>query len=532
MDQLNALYSRLDALAGIMPVTSTFYLAFLALVVVVFYALRNANARAAWLLVASIFFYALLTPRALVVVLAFAAFAYGAALFMGGAPATDGTDRAGEDEAPAPTSRTRRGRRLALYISVTATVGALVYFKAGEYLLSLIARIPAGADLVGTSPALALAMPIGVSFWTFQLVAYLVDVYRGTCAPVRNPLKMALAVLFFPIVTIGPITKVDSLAEQFSHVRRFDFERLRSALLLVGWGFFKKLVIADRLAVFVGSVYGNVNDVSGMQAGLIFFVATAFYAIQLYADFSGYTDIVRGSARLMGVELPQNFAAPYLSRTISEFWRRWHMTLMDWLKRYIYIPLGGNRKGALRKRANLLAVFAISGLWHGPGLTFLIWGLLNGVYSVAGEVLAPLNQRVTALLKIDRDSAVHRAFQRLVTFGLITVSWVFFRAESLHDALRIVARMFIPTVWIFSDGMMLEQGLSQSELEIALLATLVLFVVDYLRYERKVNITRWLTSQHVAFRWLVYYALILLIVVFGYYGGSGTDASAFVYFRF
>ena len=520
-----AVLDWLSMVAGIMPVTSTFYLVFLALVVVVFYALRNATARSIWLLVASAAFYALLTPRALIVVVALAAFAYAAALVMGPAePSASGTS--------ATEGARRRGRRLALFVSVIATVGALVYFKAGEYLLGLIASIPAGANLVGTSPALALAMPVGVSFWTFQLVAYLVDVYRGTAVPVRSPLKMVLAVLFFPIVTIGPITKVDDLATQFSQVRRFDFERMRSALLLMGWGFFKKLVIADRLAVFVGSVYGNVETFSGSKHGLIFTVATVFYAIQLYADFSGYTDIVRASARLMGIELPHNFAAPYLSRSVSEFWRRWHMTLMDWLKRYVYIPLGGNRKGPLRKQLNILTVFAVSGLWHGPGLTFLIWGLLNGAYSVVGEALAPLNRRVTDALRIDRESAVHRAFQRLTTFGLVTFAWVFFRAQSLHDAVWVAARMFIPTIWIFSDGTMLEQGLSQTELEIALVAVIALFVVDYLRFERNVNVSGWLTSQHVAFRWLVYYALIMLVVVFGYYGGSGTDASAFVYFRF
>ena len=504
--------SVIEYVSGIMPVTSVLYLVFLALAVAVFYALRGAKARSGWLLLTSLVFYALMSPRSLLVLVALTALAYGTGIALG-----------------RPEGRRRR---VLVGASVSVLVASLAFFKFSAQLLHLLALVPQGADLIRSSPALAIAMPVGISFWTFQLIAYLVDIYRGHAEPVRDPLKMLLAVVFFPIVTIGPITKVGALTEQFEKVRRFDFDRMRSALLLMGWGFFKKLVIADRLAVFVASVFGNVRGQGGFGGGLIFFIAAAFFAIQLYADFSGYTDIVRGSARLIGVDLPQNFAAPYFSRSIAEFWRRWHMTLMDWLRHYVYFPLGGNRKGPIRKKLNTLAVFLVSGLWHGVGLTFVVWGLLNGAYMVIGEMTAPLRERFLARIGVDSGTAVHRTFQRVVTFALVTVAWVFFRAASISDALYIVPRMFVPSVWVLSNGAMLKQGLSGVELLIAAVAVVMLFAVDYLRYERGIDVSGWLTSQFIVFRWLVYYGLILVVVVFGYYGGSGSDASSFLYFRF
>lgn len=528
LNNVQTVFEALDYLAGVMPVTSVFYLMFLVVAVAVFYALRSATARAVWLLVLSATFYALMSPRGLIALVGFAAASYVAALAMGDSSGVGSpSSRAGVDSGPPA-----RWRRVIATASVVAAALALALFKFSDQLLALLSRVPATADLIGTSPALAIAMPVGVSFWTFQLIAYLVDVYRGQTAPVRNPLTMLLAVVFFPIVTIGPITKVDALVEQFGTVKRFDFERMRSAVLLMGWGFFKKLVVADRLAVFVNSVYTHEPAYGGIGAGLIYFIATAFFAIQLYADFSGYTDIVRGSARLMGVDLPQNFAGPYLSRSVAEFWRRWHMTLMDWLKRYVYIPLGGNRKGAARKQINALAVFAVSGLWHGTGLNFMVWGLLNGAYVVLGELLAPQKAWLLRTLRIDPESGVHRAFQRLWTFVLVTVAWAFFRAESLSQGVYVVARMFVPTIWILTDGTMLEHGLSGIELFIAFLGVVTLFAVDYVRYERGIDVSGWLTAQHVLFRWLVYYGLITVVVVFGWYGGSGTDPASFLYFKF
>jgi alginate O-acetyltransferase complex protein AlgI len=385
------------------------------------------------------------------------------------------------------------------------------------------------AGLAASIPVLRFALPLGISFWTFQTVAYVVDVYKRKTPAERNPFYYLLAVMFFPVVTAGPITRVQTLVTQLKTKHRFDYDKMRSGLLLIGRGFFKKLMIADRLVVFVNTVFDNPRAYTVRSNSMLLLVAAVFFAVQLYCDFSGYTDIVRGSARLFGVELPINFRAPYFARSVKDFWRRWHITLMDWFREYIYFPLGGSRVGAARRYANLLAVFAISGLWHGAGLTYLVWGLLNGLYQVAGQLLAPLNDRVVRLLRVDRATIGHRAFQTVLTFLLITVAWVFFRADSIADALYIVPRMFVPTVWVFTDGTLMKQGLSAAELGIAMVSAVVVFGAEWLSLRK--DLLEALVSQYLVYRWLVYYALVFAIVVFGAYGGS-YKAADFVYFKY
>lgn len=493
-----------------MQFTSISYLAFLAFATVLYFLLPGARTRAAWLLVLSVAFYLLLSPRWLWVLLAVTAFSWVMGFVV---------------------ARTRAGRlgRWTLAGGIVAIAGALLVFKYLGFMIDVGNGLFGLGHIALTIPSVRLLLPVGISFWTFQTIAYLVDVYRGTTEPVRNPLYFTLAVMFFPIVTSGPITRAQSLVPQLRGRHRFDPSALQSGLLLIGRGFFKKLMVADYLAVFVNSVFNDPTKYSGRGEGLVFSVAAAFFAIQLYCDFSGYTDIVRGSSRLFGVELPQNFLAPYFARSVKDFWRRWHMTLMDWLKNYIYIPLGGNRKGRFRRDLNTMAVFLVSGLWHGAGFGFIVWGGLNGLYLVVGERLAPLRDRVVRIMRIDRESIGHRFFQTLLTFALITFSWVFFRANSIGDALYVVPRMFLPTLWIFFDGTMMHQGLSAAELAVALLSTGVVWVTDWLSL--RTDLLGLLNRQHLLVRWSLYYTLILVIVVFGRYGGT-YDAANFVYFKF
>jgi D-alanyl-lipoteichoic acid acyltransferase DltB (MBOAT superfamily) len=423
----------------------------------------------------------------------------------------------------------QRVGRLLLVVGVVFVTGILVTFKYLGFLAHTANRVASVLSIETTFPALALMLPIGVSFWTFQAIAYVVDVYRGRTDAVGNPLLYALAVMFFPIVSAGPITRFEVLVPQLAVRHRFQYAKMNSGLLLIGRGFFKKLMVADRLGVLVAAVFDNPHDFTGTGQGLVFFIAAAAFAVQLYCDFSGYTDIVRGSARLFGVELPVNFRAPYLARSVQEFWRRWHITLMDWFRDYIYIPLGGNRKGKLRRYLNIMAVFLVSGLWHGAGFTFVIWGALNGLYQIVGELLAPLRDRVVRVLRIDRSSAGHRVFQTGLTFVLITVAWVFFRAGSIGDALYMLPRMFVPTPWIFTDGTLLRLGLSGAEFTVTLLSAVAIWIADWLSTRRDVLAD--LRRQPLYVRWGVYYGLILAVAVFGHYG-EGYNAADFVYFRF
>lgn len=498
-----------------MQFASVAYLAFLVFAVVTYYALPGARSRAVWLLALSTGFYLLLSPRWLWVLGVVTVVTYVLGLGIG----------AGRR----PNARFPASGRPLMIAGIVLVAGALVVFK---YLGFFAQAGNAMLDSLGigaSMPVLRLMLPIGISFWTFQTIAYLVDVYRGRIEPVRNVVSYAAAVTFFPVVTAGPITRVQHLVPQLQERHRFDFSAFRSGVLLIGRGFFKKLMVADRLAVFVASVFDDPRSHGGTTEGLLFSVAAVFFAIQLYCDFSGYTDIVRGSARLFGVELPLNFRAPYFARDVRDFWRRWHMSLMDWLRDYVYIPLGGNRKGALRRDVNVLAVFLLSGLWHGAGLTYLVWGALNGAYMIVGEKTAAAREALLARWGIDRDGFGHRVTQTLITFGLITFAWVFFRAGSMGDAIYMVQRMFIPTVWIFFDGTMLEQGLSYSELMIALVSAGVVWLLDWASL--RTDLYAALVRQPGYLRWAVYYALILVVVVFGHYGGT-YDAAHFVYFRF
>ena len=507
----------LDRLAGLMEFTSVTYLAFLAVAVIVYFLLPGVRTRTAWLLVLSAGFYVLLSPGWFWVLVSVTAFTYVAGRFIGAMRDKRGDRPSGTVD------------RLVLGASVAAVVCALVIFKYLGFLADTGNAVLGVFSVELTVPVVRLLLPIGISFWTFQTIAYLVDVYRGTTHAERNPFYYALAVIFFPVVTAGPITRVQTLVPQMAVRHRFRYENMQSGLLLIGFGFFKKLMVADQLAVFVNTVFKDPQEYHGTVNGLLFSVAAVFFAVQLYCDFSGYTDIVRGSARLFGVELPLNFRAPYFSRNVKDFWRRWHMTLMDWLRQYVYIPLGGNRKGKARRDLNTMIVFLVSGLWHGAGLNYIVWGGLNGLYLLVGEWTSPLRDRVVGILGIDRSTLAHRIFQTLLTFGLITVAWVFFRADSIGDALYMVSRMFIPTVWIFTDGTMVEQGLSYSELVVALLSVVVVWVVDWMSL--RVDLLASFNRQHLLFRWAVYYGLILVVVVFGRYGGT-YDAANFLYFKF
>lgn len=508
----------IDGLVGIMSFTSVTYLVWLVMSVVVYFILPGPLTRSTGLLLISSVFFVLYSPKWFWVILAVTVLAYGTGLIL---------SKLNESES---NSRLLY-KRLVLTGGVLLVSSGLLVFKYVGFFATIANRIAGMAGVGWQIPILQFAMPIGISFWTFQTVAYVVDVYKGKTKAISNPLYFAASVIFFPIMTMGPITRIDTLVSQLSVKYKFDYEKMQSALLLIGWGFFKKLMIADRLAVFVNTVFDNPRAHSGTVDGLLFFVAAVFFAIQLYTDFSGYSDIARGTARLFGVELPLNFRAPYFARSVSDFWRRWHMTLMDWLKHYIYIPLGGNRKGPVRKQLNILATFFVSGLWHGAGLNYIVWGLLNGGYQVVGQLLAPINNKIIQVLKIDRESFAHKLFQTVLTFVLITIAWVFFRANSVSDAVYMVLRMFVPTVWIFTDDTMVQQGLNYSELMIALLSILVVWVFDFFKTERKIDIYVKLTAQPLWFRWTCYYALILIVLIFGHYGGT-YDASDFVYFKF
>lgn len=495
-----------------MQFASASYMLFLFLAVAVYFALPGPRTRTYWLLAASYSFYYTLSSRWALVLVAVTAIGYVSGRLLEQRPSGS----------PSPTLR-----KWTLGISIALVAGVLFVFKYASFAGTLVNRAFTLASIGVKAPLLSLALPIGVSFWTFMTIAYLVDVYRGSVPAERNIARYAVFISFFPHVTAGPIARGGQLLPQFAEKRRFSYEGMRSGLLLMLWGFFKKTLVASPLGVFVGAVFANPRAYE--DSGLVLAAASIGFAIQIYCDFSGYTDIARGTARLFGVELLRNFDRPYASRSVKEFWRRWHMSLMSWFKDYIYIPLGGSRVSRARRYFNIMAVFFISGLWHGAGLTFVFWGLLNGVYQILGEILAPARDRLFALVRVNPEGRIRHAIQTITTFVLITVGWVFFRAESFSDAVYVISRMFVPTAAFLGNLREFKIGLTPAEVVLTAVAILVVFVVDYL--SPRIDIPRLVYRQPLPVRWALYQLTTLAVVIFGSYGPSLKSAD-FVYFKF
>lgn len=494
-----------------MQFTSVPFLLLLALTVVVYYALPSSRLRQVWLLAASLAFYYSMSVKWTLLLLGVTAFGYVAGISI------DAARKAGMP---------RRARGL-MTAGVVGVIGTLLFFKYHTLAASLG---NAGLGFLGIDSQLTLAsiaLPIGISFWTFQTVAYVVDVYRGDLEVERDPLAYAVFISFFPHVSAGPIARGSQLLPQLSVKHGFTHTNLRSGLVLMAWGFFKKLVVADAFAVIVDTVFSDPRAF-GHNGALMAGAALAF-SIQIYCDFSGYTDIARGAARLFGIELLQNFSRPYLSRSVKEFWRRWHMTLMSWLKDYVYIPLGGSRVPVWRRYLNVLIVFLISGAWHGAGLTFIVWGGLNAVYQIVGDLTAPVRARARGMLGLSSDGTPLVILQTLITFLLITVAWVFFRAESLGDAFYIL-RMgaTAPYVRPTTDAL-IALGLPLSQLAAAVAGAVVVLGADIVG--TRVDVGSAVFRLPMPIRWFAYQMLMLSIVIFGYYG-STYSAADFAYFKF
>ncbi len=354
-----------------------------------------------------------------------------------------------------------------------------------------------------------IALPIGISFYTFQAIGYLADVYQGRAEAEHNLLSFALFQAFFPKLVQGPIERSDHLLRQiksFDSLPVRDFERIRRNALLLLWGLIEKLLIADRIAIPVNAVYSQFGAFGGVEILL----TTLLYAFQIYADFAGYTDMARGIAGLLGFDLLENFRRPYLADSIQDFWRRWHLSLSGWLRDYVYIPLGGSRKGRLRRAANILITFGISGLWHGTGFHFLLWGLLHGV----GQIFDLKNWKLPRILK------------RGIVFLFVDLTWMVFRVNSLGDLKGMLA--VILTNLRLQDV----QGMQLGSFEwILLLLGILLLIFKDIGNEKGFAFREWILERPVVLRCLIYTALLGSVLIFGVYGAA-YDTSGFLYTRF
>jgi len=444
-----------------------------------------------WLLLASCIFYMAAIPVYILVLFFLILIDYTAGIFI-----------------EKSTGGTRKGF---LVMSLAANIGILGFFK---YYNFFNVNLSALAHFIGwnySMKTLNLLLPIGLSFHTFQAMAYTIEVYRGNQKAERHFGIYALYVMFFPQLVAGPIERPYNLIHQFYEQHDFDYGRVTDGLRLMAWGLFKKVVIADRLALFVRPVYANPTEYHGLTLSL----ATFFFAFQIYCDFSGYSDMAIGAARVLGFRLMKNFNSPYLATSISEFWKRWHISLSTWFRDYLYIPLGGNRVSLDRLCFNLMVVFLISGFWHGANWTFIIWGALHGFYYVSSVLTKRL------FLKSPEFLAT------AITFSLVCFAWIFFRAESMADGCYIATHLFSGLSGLTSVAAIKEIFQPFFYFENAK----IYFVVTL----GLIFCLEWMERTHFGFlqkkptfvRWAAYYALIFVIIVFGRF-----DTSKFIYFQF
>lgn len=484
-------------------------------VVVLIYFLIPPKYRYLWLLAASYYFYMCWNAKYALLLLFSTAVTYLSGYMM---------EHIREKEQQ--TEKQIKKMKVCVAASFILNLGVLFWFKYFDFAVENINYILAKFNITLT-PSFDIILPVGISFFTFQALSYTMDVYRGEIKAEKNFLKYALFVSFFPQLVAGPIERSKNLLKQLNEEHRFNAENVWDGLYLMLWGYFLKLVLADRLAIFVDNVYGNPQN----YPGIFLVVGTILFAFQLYCDFFGYSTIAMGVAKIMGFQLMDNFKAPYFSKSIAEFWRRWHISLSSWFKDYLYIPLGGNQRGISRKYFNLLVVFLVSGLWHGASWNFVIWGGLNAVYQIIGSMTKPMRKKVADVLMIQEDSAGRRIAQTLITFVLFDFTLIFFRADSFSSA-KTVIKSILTTFnpWILFNNEVSVTVMGRKSFEIMLISLMILLVADFFKY-KGVSIRAKLQEQDFWFQAIVIVGAVWFIATVGIWGPAYTETS-FIYFQF
>ena len=491
------------------------FLIFLPIVLVIYYIIPMKY-KHIWLLISSYYFYMCWNAKYVLLIFVSTVITYLSGILI------DKVEKTWPD-----VNDIGKYKKLILALSFVSNLGILFYFKYINFTLDIVTRVLSKMNISMNVPVFDVILPVGISFYTFQALSYSVDVYRGEVAPEHDFFRYALFVSFFPQLVAGPIERSKNLLTQLREPRKFDFGYAFDGILLMLWGFFLKIVLADRIAIFVDTVYGDCEH----YQGIYLIVATVLFAVQIYCDFSGYSSIAMGTAKLLGIELMDNFNAPYLSTSVADFWRRWHISLTSWFKDYLYIPLGGSKKGSLRKYFNKMIVFMLSGLWHGAQLTFVVWGAINGLYQVIGEILMPIRKKVSDIIGINRNSEGFYALSALATFALVDFTWIFFRADSLGRAIYIIKSILnTENIWTLFDGSLYNCGLDEKNFRLMVIAVIILLIADILK-RKGIRVREIILRQDGYIKCLVVSFSILLIMVFGKYGPA-YNAVNFIYFQF
>ncbi len=485
------------------------FLIFFPIVTLIYFVVPKKG-KTLWLLISSYYFYMCWNPKYALLIALSTLITYGSGLVLSFI----------HENKYIPLEKQVFYKKITVAVSFISNLGILAVFKYANFILTNIYSLLHTIGFDFTEHTLDLLLPVGISFYTFQALSYTVDVYRGDIRAERNLIRYALFVSFFPQLVAGPIERTPNLLTQIQQMETkilWNWDNICNGLFVMIWGFFEKLVIADRAAIVVNSVYNNYTGYGFVGITL----ATFLFAFQVYCDFDGYTNIARGAAQVLGIRLMKNFKQPYFATSIRDFWRRWHISLTSWFTDYLYIPLGGSRRGTLRHLFNIIIVFTVSGLWHGASWNFVVWGLLHAFYQCVGILKKKLTGSESRTL-----SASTRLRRLVVTFLLTDFAWLFFRADNMTHVILLLRQMF-SNLWLYQPGSF---GLDQTGFTILTAALFVLFAVDFL-HEKEIDIFKWLMTQEIWFRYAVYLLLIWSVILLGVYGTAYTS-SQFIYFQF
>ena len=465
-----------------------------------------------WLLAASYFFYMCWNPKYILLLMTSTFITYLSGIVMERIKQSDRKE-----------DKKIKLKNWTVAASFVLNISMLFYFKYINFALDVMTDVLGLFHISVNVPTFDVILPVGISFYIFQALSYTMDVYRDEIYAEKNIFRYALFVSFFPQLVAGPIERSKNLLKQLAKPNDFDYNNARTGLLMMLWGYFIKVVMADRLAVLVDTVYNDVSAYHGMEL----VVANLFFTIQIYCDFMGYSIIAKGAAKYLGYNLMSNFEMPYFSTSIKEFWRRWHISLSSWLRDYLYIPLGGNRKGTARRYFNLLLTFFVSGLWHGANITFVVWGMFHGICQVIEDIFRMIFGKISDRIK---NQAVARAWKGVnifKTFILAAIGWVFFRASNISQAIQVLkASVKLDNVSAVLTGGIYNLGIDKMGLIMLGIAILLLFVVSIMR-ENGVNPIEWISSKHFVVRYATYWLIVALIIF-----SLDLTGKEFIYFQF
>jgi len=407
-------------------------------------------------------------------------------------------------------------RKILLWTSILVNLGFLGFFKYYNFFLDnfITAFSFFGTEIKANS--LNIILPVGISFYTFQTLSYSIDVYKRKLEPTKDFIAFSAFVSFFPQLVAGPIERARNLLPQFYKKRTFDYSKAVDGMRQILWGLFKKIVIADNCAVFADQIFNNYHDYSGSTLVL----GALFFAFQIYGDFSGYSDIAIGTARLFGFNLMQNFAFPYFSRDIAEFWRRWHISLSTWFRDYLYIPLGGSRGTNYFKIRNVFIIFLVSGFWHGANWTFIIWGALNALYFLPIMLLNKNKINTDVVAQGKYLPSVREVLSMTLTFSLTTIAWIFFRAEDIHHAISYLSNIIHPSILTLP-----ELITPKLEMIYTLLCIFILVLFEWINRDKTHALD--IANYNKSNRWMLYLIIIIMIITFGAF-----NQNSFIYFQF